>query len=146
MALVAWLLIELGNDYMHFRYGLLRPQRPRTVFYMLIAAVCFLALRIVHLSLSLPADAYLSTERIQRIVMGIPYFTFRFFGLDMWGFAIGFLAFSFFVSLGFFALCLCSGQQLEDRAPGPGLFQFCGAAERAAGRGERYPDEADRLR
>jgi hypothetical protein len=38
----------------------------------------------------------------------VPYFGFRFFGLDMWGWVIGFLAFSLFASFGFFALCLCN--------------------------------------
>ena len=70
IALLAWLVIELGNDYVHFRYKLLRPQWPRTVFYVLVVGSCLLALRIVHLAVPLPPDAQLSTERLQRIIMG----------------------------------------------------------------------------
>jgi len=70
IALLAWLVIELGNDYVHFRYKLLRPQWPRTVFYVLVVGSCLLALRIVHLTVPLPPDAQLSTERLQRIIMG----------------------------------------------------------------------------
>ena len=108
LGLVGWLLVELGNDYMHFQYGLLRPQRPRTVLYVFVVGTIFLALRITHLSVDAPPEEKMSTEFLQRSIMGIPYFIFRFFGLDMWGWTIGFLAFSLFVSFGFLALCMCN--------------------------------------
>ena len=48
---------------------------------------------------------------LQRFLIGLPYFVFRFFGLDMWGWAIGFIAFTAFVTFGFLAFCFfnCCG-------------------------------------
>ena len=82
LAAAGWFVVTLGNDYMHFRYGLLRPQKPRTVCLMLVVGVAFAAARITHLSLALPGYE-LTTEWLQRMVSGLPYFGFRFFGLDM---------------------------------------------------------------
>ena len=59
-----------------------------------------------------PRATYLSRPPLrQRLLIGLPYFFFRFFGLDMWGWAIGFIAFTAFVTFGFLAFCFfnCCG-------------------------------------
>ena len=89
IAAFAWLVISLGNDYAHWRYGLLRPQNPRTVLIMVLVGTLVAAGRLLHLWLGGQLfSVELSTEWLHRLVLGVPYFVLRRFGLDMWGWAI----------------------------------------------------------
>lgn len=84
LAAAGWLAVELGNDYAHFRYGLLEPQRRRTVCLMVGFGTLMASARLVHLTTAIPG-LDLSLEWLHRLFVGAPYFVFRFFGLDMWG-------------------------------------------------------------
>ena len=107
-AVIGWLLVLLANDYSRFRHGLLRPQRPRTLLFIFLIGALATTLRAVHLAVEPPPSVSISTEWLQRVFTGVTYFFFRFLGLDMWGFVLGFLGFALFISFGFFALCLCN--------------------------------------
>ena len=111
LATGGYVLTILGNDYSHWRHGLLSPQKQRTVTLMIVGGVAFALLRIVHLIGFGDTNSTISTEHLQRIAIGLPYFFFRFFGLDMWGWAIGFTVFTAFVTFGFLGCCLfnCCG-------------------------------------
>ena len=112
IAALGWILIQVGNDYAHFRHGLLKPQRPRLVLWMAAGGITVLTLRIVNLTSAPTLGSGTSVEYIQRYLVGIPYFVLRFFGLDMWGTVIGVLLFAGFISFGFLACCLfnCCGR------------------------------------
>ena len=112
LAAFGWILVTLGNDYAHFKHGLLKPQRPTTVLFMVLIGVTLVTLRSLNLTAAPTLGQATSIELLQRHLVGIPYFTFRFFGLDMWGLVIGIVCFIGFFSFGFLAFCLfnCCGR------------------------------------
>jgi hypothetical protein len=110
-AAVGFVLIELGNDYVYGRHGLLPPQGRRTIIWVGLIGTFVAFARILHIFV-LSKEEHWSTEHLQRIFIGIPYFVTRNFGLDMWGWAFGFFCFALFITGGFFALMLfnCCGR------------------------------------
>ena len=61
--------------------------------------------RLVHLTVRVPGVDWPTTEWLQRATIGVPYFIFRFFGLDMWGWVFGTGLFFLFATFGL--LCFC---------------------------------------
>ena len=120
LGMVGYILVTLGNDLVHWRHGLLRAQTPRTLFLIVTLGGGLALARLLHLTF-VPDHAKwdfadgtavpTSTEHLQRWVIGWPYFLSRFFGLDMWGWTIGFVAFTTFILGGCFACCVfnCCG-------------------------------------
>ena len=101
--------IQILNDIVHSRYGLLPPQRRTVVLGIALFGGAFFIFRCVHLyGFSRMGTDAMSTERLQRLLMGGLYVAFRFFGLDMWGWTIGFALFYLFLLGGLFALCCCN--------------------------------------
>ena len=86
LAAVGWMGIQILNDIVHSRYGLLPPQRRTVVLGIALFGGAFFIFRCVHLyGFSRMGTDAMSTERLQRLLMGGLYVAFRFFGLDMWG-------------------------------------------------------------
>ena len=104
----SWLAVEMLNDVGSFRHGLLKPQRPRFVLSMVALGGMVAISQVVLMSL----PQLMSAERLQRIIIGVPYFGLRFFGLDMWGWTIGVGLFALFSTLSLCLFCFfnCCGR------------------------------------
>ena len=106
---IGWAAVAIGNDYAHFKFGLLKPQRRRTVCLIVALGSVVASGRLLHLAGAFPS---VTLEWLQRLLVGVPFYTCRLFGLDMWGYAIGVTSFALFATLGFLAFCAfnCCGR------------------------------------
>ena len=141
LALFGWIFVGMANDCSHNRYSLLQPQRPRTVLLILFFGCLLAVARLIHIffgdvqfvasqgdyAVATAAEAEAaaarsgdmdrartagSTEHLQRLLIGLPYYIFGKLGIDMGGLATGFLLFNVFIFGGCFAMCVfnCCGR------------------------------------
>jgi hypothetical protein len=81
IAFLGWFVTDLMNDCAHSRHGLLPPQRKRVVVLIAVVGTTLAAARLIHLICL--HDMASAMERLQRLVVGLPYFVSVFLGLDM---------------------------------------------------------------
>ena len=75
------------------------------MLWIVILGTSFALARSLYLAFN-SASSNASTDWLKRVLTGAPYYAFRYFGLDMWGFILGIGIFALFVTFGFFA-CAC---------------------------------------
>jgi len=85
IAFVFYVVAKILDDLRLARLKLLSPQRRLVGAMIVVAGLTLPILRII----SLRDASLLSPEYAKRVIYGVPFWLFRFVGLDMWGFGIG---------------------------------------------------------